>query len=90
MRSGDQLPLFDSPAPPPQRPEREPSTKVRYSKVKTHGKRLLCDDCCLDIHKLGQALAPLPRRALWRRHDKARPMLLCQKHKDERYHSDEG
>jgi len=89
MSRDDQLPLFDSPQPVPARPRqpRPPSDKVRYARARLRV-RTLCDDCCLAIHELGQALAPLPRRALWRRTDAAGSMMLCQAHKDERHDED--
>jgi hypothetical protein len=78
-------PLFNSPAPPPKRRPTAPvSTSVRYSRIRP-ARRTLCDDCCADIHELGQALAPYPRRALWmRRTGGDRPARLCQSHKDKR------
>jgi len=89
MNEEDQLPLFDVPAAGQRwRKQQRVSPSIRYSKIRPRH-RILCDDCCLDIHKLGQMLAPLPRRASWRRTDKAGSMSLCQAHKDER-HDDES
>jgi len=81
-----QPPLFDSPAPPPKRRRAQPTT-ARYAKIKPKH-RTLCDDCCRAIHELGQALAPYPRHAVWRRTDAAGAVLLCQAHKDERHDED--
>lgn len=81
--SYEEPPLFDSPSTAQRRPYRPPATGVRYSRRRTP--RVLCDDCCQDIHRLGQEFAPYPRPALWRRTDPAGPvLLLCQGHKDRR------
>jgi len=89
MNAADyQPPLFDSPAPPPKRRARPVTASVRYSKIKPKH-RTLCDDCCQEIHKLGQGIAPLPRHATWRRKDAAGSVVLCQAHKDERQDSEQ-
>jgi hypothetical protein len=81
--SYEEPPLFDSPSTAQRRPYRPPATGVRYTR---RGKtRALCDDCCQDIHRRGQEVAPYPRPALWRRTDEAGTvLLLCQMHKDRR------
>lgn len=86
----EQLPLFDSPASPVRRTFPAPrSSTIRYTRIATKaGGRTLCDDCCRLIHELGQLLAPLPRRAVWRRTDDKTAVVLCQAHKDERHAHD--
>jgi hypothetical protein len=87
--TGDQLPLFDFPASPMRRTAPAPkSSPVRYTRIVPTAKRRLCDDCCQEIHRIGQAFAPYPKRAIWRRTDDTTTVLLCQPHKDER-HADE-
>jgi hypothetical protein len=92
MDDDDQLPLFDTPAPPVKfRSPRQiaaQATAVRYTKIRPAGRRILCDDCCDDIHRRGQAVAPLPGHATWRRTGPDGGQVLCGRHKDAR-HGDE-
>lgn len=84
----DQPTLPGMPTPPRQPYRRPPTAGVRYSRVATRAHRELCADCCADIHRLGQACAPYPRRAVWRRTDDAGAVLLCSPHKDGRVADD--
>jgi hypothetical protein len=92
MTDDEQPPLFEHPAPPPPK-FRSPrqvaaQTAIRYSKIKPPGRRILCDDCCREIHRLGQAVAPYPSHATWRRTGPDGAQVLCQRHKTAR-HDDE-
>lgn len=80
-------PLPDMPSPPlPSRPAASP--KARYTRIRKPRERQLCDDCCEDIHRLGQAVAPYPKHAVWRRSAKDGSAVLCHAHKDERVADD--
>jgi hypothetical protein len=86
--TGDQMPLFDSPASPIRRRYPAPrSSSVSYNRFRPR-QRVLCDDCCRQVLAIGQALADHPRVAIWRRVDDTSAVVLCQIHKDARHDDD--
>lgn len=80
-----QPPLFDSEPTRPVPRMRAPAKAHRYTRYRAAA-RALCGDCTADIHARGQAGAPYPARALWRRTDAddGTAVLLCSRHKEER------
>lgn len=73
-------PLPGMPSPPP-RMKQAPKTGVRASRCRADW---LCERCCQDIYRLGQASAPYPRPARWRVVEGDVVERLCEGHKVER------
>lgn len=69
------------PVPPPRKPraERKPGVQA----VRTRSLKL-CQQCCEDIHRFGQEVAPYPRPARWRVSDGETVQRLCERHKVQR------
>lgn len=74
------IPLPGMPEPPPRTPKapRKPGVQA----VRTRSSRL-CEVCCEDIHRFGQAVAPYPRVARWRVSDGEVVQRMCESHKNE-------
>lgn len=72
--------LFHLPEPAAQRKPRE-TPLARYTRY-TPRTRSLCEDCITEIHRLGVAVAPLPRPVRWRRSAPSGVTHLCEHHKD--------
>lgn len=83
---GDQLSLVHIHVLP--KPKRKATPGIRYAKFKPRT-RQLCADCISDIHRLGVAVAPLPRPVRWRRTDSTGSAYLCEAHKDQRQESEQ-
>lgn len=78
------IPLPGMPEPPPRRPK--PPRKPGVQAVRTRSTRL-CEQCCEDIVRFGQEVAPFPRVARWRVSDGESVQRLCEGHKVERCNS---
>jgi hypothetical protein len=78
----EQLPLPGMPdVPEPSRPRGSTGSGVRLTRYRTQ-KRRLCDECVRLIHRYGQAGAPYPQAARWRRSAGDNLDFLCEQHKD--------
>ena len=79
---GEQLPLFEEPAPPPRaaRPARRRTRKngVRWSRYR--GERVPCEDCFAELVAAGGDGPALPP-GVWRRVTEDSVRLLCVGHK---------
>lgn len=71
-------PLPGMPEPPPRTPKK--ARKPGVQAVRTRSTKL-CEQCCEDIYRFGQAVAPLPRVARWRVSDGETVQRLCEGHK---------
>jgi len=69
----------------PELPKRTPKPLKpgKVQAVRTRSTRL-CEFCCEEIHRFGQAVAPFPRVARWRVSDGETVQRLCEAHKAER------
>ncbi len=72
-------PLPMMPEPPPKPARRAKGSAMAVTRIRT---QRLCDDCCADIHRLGQAAAPYPRGARWRISTTELLVRVCEKHKE--------
>lgn len=75
-------PLPGMPEDPPAGPP-SPPAGVHISRY-TPINRTLCSDCITEIHRLGVALAALPRPVRWRYAKGALTLHLCEQHKNTR------
>lgn len=84
--SVEQYELFPMPSQPrrPRASRARRDGQPRYQRYRTR-ERVLCDECVMDIHARGVAVAPLPAQAKYQRiaADES-VMRLCQRHTDGR------
>lgn len=78
----EESPLPGMPEMPPSQP-RPPGSGERFTRYRPKVRRL-CDVCIFLIHRYGQAAAPYPRSARWRRVTGETTKYVCEQHKETR------